>query len=423
MMRRRSRLGVLCIAALFANGCAVRCKLTPVDTPSNRLDAWVSWDSTGTPQYNVVTVLPWSDLLARARSARTSTSRIVLSASVVDACGDALAGHAWSRQHEIGGRSDEDFLEHHVRLRTAAGPQRLTLAVLVQGLEYGPLWQRTFDVPASGPGDLLLEPPQFMRTQGNGGTSAPELSWNVARYYDESMGAPIVHSAVHDFSMASGAVYALRVRVRDVADDRTVFEDEHEVRQTGSVTPIEVELPIQGLGRRVLELHLQDGTRIATTQGMFDIGFADLAEWGSVEAGRELLLLFFSREEIETLDAVPAANRAAAWERLWKSRDPDPTTSTNEFKAAVGRRIQHATVRFAEGRPGWQTDRGRVYIVWGTPEQVDAFQSPNALDRTERWTYDGGDTVFVFVDARGTGQYVLKRTNAPDFLQRLRREN
>lgn len=421
-MCRPSRLLVFCVAGLIASGCATRCKLTPVDTPSNQLDAWVSWDSSGTPQYNIVALLPWADLRARARSARTSTSRVVLSASVVDACGQEFAGNAWSRQHEIGDH-DDDFLAQRVRLRTAAGPQRLSLAVLVQGMEYGPLWQRTFDVPAPQPEGLLLEPPQFMRTPSGGDARGADAAWNVARYYDENTGAPLVRSAVHDFAAArSPMVYALHLQVRDATDDRIVFEAQQEVRRTGSVTPIEVQLPIQGLGRRDVQLRLQDGTRIATSHGSFDIGFADLAEWGSVEAGRELLMLFFSDEEIEMLDATSPAGRAAAWDRLWSSRDPDPTTSTNEFKDAVGRRIQHATVRFSEDGPGWQTDRGRVYVVRGAPDQVDAFQSPNALDRTERWTYDGGDTVFVFVDARGTGQYVLKRTNAPEFLKWMRRE-
>ena len=421
MSRRSSAIVMLCAAAALGSGCAARCTLTPVDQVAEGLDAWVSWDSTGAPHYEIVAQLPWADLRARARVARTTTSRIVLSATVVDACGEVVAGHAWPAQFELAAQPEEGFFVRRAHLPTPPGAQRLTLIVLVQGEPYGAAWQRSAVVAAPEPGGLFLEPPQFLVAAGSTEPAATDTRPNAARFFDESSAAARVRTAAHDFAPVPETHYDIEYRVR-AEDERVVDAGTLAVHGTGRRTPIEWELPLQGFGRYVLELRLRGGTRIASSQGVFDVGFADVAALGGVQAGRELLDLLFEPEELATLEDAPAAQRAARWDSLWRARDPDASTARNEFQDAVVARFQQATRRYSGRSPGWQTDRGRVFIVYGVPEQVDAFQSPNALDRTERWTYDGGNTVFVFVDATGSGEYVLTRTNATAFLARLRRE-
>src|SRR5262249_42591076 len=58
-------------------------------------------------------------------------------------------------------------------------------------------------------------------------------------------------------------------------------------------------------------------------------------------------------------------------EQFWARRDPDPSTSANEFKEEHYRRLQYANERFAAGKPGWRTDRGRFYIKFGKPDDVE----------------------------------------------------
>jgi len=50
-------------------------------------------------------------------------------------------------------------------------------------------------------------------------------------------------------------------------------------------------------------------------------------------------------------------------EQFWFRRDPDPTTSENEYKEEHYRRIAYANEHFRSGFPGWMTDRGRIYIL------------------------------------------------------------
>lgn len=112
-------------------------------------------------------------------------------------------------------------------------------------------------------------------------------------------------------------------------------------------------------------------------------------------------------------------------EQFWFRRDPDPLTANNEFKEEHYRRIAYANEHFTSGDPGWLTDRGRVYITQGPPDNIETRPTGGAYVRKieegggstsvypmERWTYrhiEGvGDNIELeFVDASGTGAYKL----------------
>lgn len=60
-------------------------------------------------------------------------------------------------------------------------------------------------------------------------------------------------------------------------------------------------------------------------------------------------------------------------EQFWLRRDPTPGTAENEFKEEMYRRIAYANQNFSESVPGWQTDRGRIYIKYGPPDMISIF--------------------------------------------------
>ena len=59
-------------------------------------------------------------------------------------------------------------------------------------------------------------------------------------------------------------------------------------------------------------------------------------------------------------------------EAFWQRRDPTPDTEENEFKEEHYRRIEYANEHFAAGIPGWKTDRGRIYIMYGPADEIDS---------------------------------------------------
>ena len=112
-------------------------------------------------------------------------------------------------------------------------------------------------------------------------------------------------------------------------------------------------------------------------------------------------------------------------EEFWHRRNSDPESPENSFKEEHYRRIAYANDRFTSGFPGWKTDRGRIYIMWGPPDQVTSKPGMGVYQRTpeegggttqaypyEDWRYHhlegvGDDIVLEFVDPNLSGEYHL----------------
>jgi len=110
-------------------------------------------------------------------------------------------------------------------------------------------------------------------------------------------------------------------------------------------------------------------------------------------------------------------------EAFWQRRDPTPDTVENEFKEEHYRRIAYANERFSSGIPGWRTDRGRIYIMWGPADEIETHSAGSTYNRPmsegggqtqvygfDDWTYHymegiGQNITIEFVDPTGTGEY------------------
>jgi GWxTD domain-containing protein len=98
-------------------------------------------------------------------------------------------------------------------------------------------------------------------------------------------------------------------------------------------------------------------------------------------------------------------------EAFWQRRDPTPDTEENEFKEEHYRRMAYANEHFAAGIPGWKTDRGRIYIMYGAADEVESHPSGGTYERPME--EGGGETsTFPFEDWRyryleGIGQEVI----------------
>lgn len=77
-----------------------------------------------------------------------------------------------------------------------------------------------------------------------------------------------------------------------------------------------------------------------------------------------------TKQESKIFLELPPETRADFIEDFWKRRDPIPETEVNEFREAYYNRIEEANRFFKSGgRPGWLQDRGRVYILFGPPDE------------------------------------------------------
>jgi len=80
-------------------------------------------------------------------------------------------------------------------------------------------------------------------------------------------------------------------------------------------------------------------------------------------------------------------------EQFWLRRDPTPDTVENEYKEEHYRRIAYANEHFAAGIPGWKSDRGRIYIMYGPPDEIESHPSGGLYNRPQD---EGGGTTSTY---------------------------
>jgi len=133
-------------------------------------------------------------------------------------------------------------------------------------------------------------------------------------------------------------------------------------------------------------------------------------------------------EERNTFKALKTdEEREQFIEQFWLRRDPDPDTDSNEYREEYYQRIAYANEHFTSGIPGWKTDRGRIYIMFGAPDEKESHPSGGSYDRPtwegggststypfETWWYRyiegvGSDVEIEFVDPSGSGEYRIAR--------------
>ena len=95
---------------------------------------------------------------------------------------------------------------------------------------------------------------------------------------------------------------------------------------------------------------------------------------------------------------------------FWKTRDTNPATQLNEAYLDYMNRVQKCNEKFSSmGREGWKTDRGRVYLLYGEPSEIERFPNEQDTKPYEIWHYNDiqGGVIFVFADLTGFSRYTL----------------
>jgi GWxTD domain-containing protein len=140
------------------------------------------------------------------------------------------------------------------------------------------------------------------------------------------------------------------------------------------------------------------------------------------------LLRYFDRPDlVAKLKAAARDQRAAAWREFYRASDPVPITPENEALNEYFRRVKSAATRFQEPPiPGWQTERGQVFIGLGEPDEItDATNQVANGVRFIQWTYTNLRVTLVFQDETGFGEFRLTPLSRSEFqraLARVRRD-
>lgn len=364
-------------------------------------------------------------------------ARYRVEVSVRDSAGTVLTTDGWNREipaavaRRSGASNTESF-------RFAAAPGRYTVRVRAAAADLHPV-ERELVVPAfaerPATSDLVLatavrqvasdteivDPGEIRRGGLAMRTSPlPSMPLDSARiaYYMEVYPWP-----------GAAADGQLRVEVMR-GPRRMVATPPRQIRiePPGGVARGSLDLTGLPEGRYVMRVLVQFGDSAVSVEAPFAVvaprpAAAPVAVAGPFDAMSEAALdslfgpveFILDDRERGTYGALSEAGKRRFLEEVWRRRDPTPRTPDNPALAEFMRMVAYVNAAFREpgsaATAGWATDRGRVYLRNGAPEEV--LRRPTASPRPyEAWKYTRGRMrYYVFFDRTGLGNYDLIGTN------------
>jgi GWxTD domain-containing protein len=239
-----------------------------------------------------------------------------------------------------------------------------------------------------------------------------------------------VDSSVSVYVEAYGATserVPLTLTVRAEREADAVWHDTTSLARRGAnasgIASGTVRVPMSAIGVGVMSLHVRrDDTRDSTAMPLF-VTFGDELPVASFAAMLEGLRYFASDARIAALRAAPPERRGAAWAAFVADAESWPPAAEGGGMRGYFARIARANARLRdESSVGWLTDRGRVLVALGEPDD-ESRPSTHLLDDGSRvlvWRYHRQRLELAFVDRTGFGRWMLASASEAAFVRALR---
>lgn len=298
-------------------------------------------------------------------------------------------------------------------LTLAPGEYDLDLTVRDRNAENGSRVSGSLDVPSLPRARLALSEPVLLRLY-RPAADGTEYVVHPSHYY------PSTPERIDFLAEASGASpqdapYTLRVSLQPVGVEEPVGVAWTEALSPDSTGTIEafgtIQSPEAQFGEFELTLELRDvGGNILASEST-PVMIAGSSAWISSNWEDALRLIRYeaTEDEMDILEDIEdPASRLEAWSCFWKIRDPVPATATNEALVSYFEKIETANRTWRSAlRPGFQSDRGRVYITLGPPDEIIERPMPAGPVPFEIWRYYDYNFEIRFVDRIGFNNYEL----------------
>jgi GWxTD domain-containing protein len=223
----------------------------------------------------------------------------------------------------------------------------------------------------------------------------------------------------------SGSEMPIRAAIYGENASLPVWSDSITLPRHGLLFGGQLAVPVARLGVGALTLAVTSARGTDTTKAPIFVTFGEDLPVATFSEMVNYLRYFGSPSRLESLRDAPPDARATAWAAFMRETDPDPATAANEALRDYFGRITQANTRFREeGGAGWLTDRGRVFVALGTPDQ---FYEPNTTDLNQRgraqiWEYRRHRLQVVFIDQTGFGRWRMTVGSEAEFESIVRRE-
>jgi len=207
--------------------------------------------------------------------------------------------------------------------------------------------------------------------------------------------------------------------ISDMFGDSLIVIPAQSTRKPGTSAVKMQALDIRGLekGKHILTTRVYDPTSEQTDvkQKIFEVHGEPLdantlpLTQADIKKYRDQIKYIATPEELKIYDSITAKEKGAFIVNFWRSKDEDPSTPENEFMMDYFSRIRYAEKQFRGRSGGMNSDMGRVFIIYGQPDDIERYQMQFETKPYQIWYYftAGGKQEFCFVDRNNEGIYSL----------------
>lgn len=214
-----------------------------------------------------------------------------------------------------------------------------------------------------------------------------------------------------------------------VQNDRGVitWRDTTVLQRSGALLSGAVRIPISRVGIGIANVTFTRSDARDTVRTPVFVSFGNDIPLLSYEDLLNQLRYYVAPERLKTLRDAPVEQRGEEWAAFLRATDPSPMTPEHEGLQTYFARLAQASLRFRDDgsstRGGWLSDRARVYVVLGEPDQLYEQNANTAMTRTslsqrgrlQYWEYGQYRVRLIFYDDSGVGRWRLTPQSETEF--------
>jgi GWxTD domain-containing protein len=255
-------------------------------------------------------------------------------------------------------------------------------------------------------GDLALYTPFFLDyLSGNWG-----LDDNEIPMFQNIMGAKVTRASFFVSGKIKPGPYTLEVTVLGSKKKelwKKSFESNAKDEYFHQRIIIPDKIAKQGLRKKVDIVLMQGNERKkeSVILSLSKIGIS--SSINNIDQAVENMRYILHDDEWKKLSKSKSTDKETLFLEYWESRDPTPETSDNEVMNEYFSRVSYSNINFKSYLPGWKTDMGMIYILFGPPDDLEIYNDPLSRIYSQRWHYYRINKYFDFIDENGFGDHRL----------------
>lgn len=339
------------------------------------------------------------------------------SISIFDKNGEKMASDSWKKRYNF--KSEDSYIADVFTFILKSGEYKISIKFKTKEFEYKK--------------DTILLVPYFSKTSISDIQIFKEISTDKNKYPFKKYGLSYIPSPIFSYP-DSFAYYYFEIynppplffiyfEIRDSLNNLWLSNTE-EKKNIEKASFIYGKIPIYALegGRYSFKVSLLDTLKNLLTEKEKKFTYFSLRylhKKRALEKYEDYLSFidfFANKEEMEELKKLEGNAKITFLKKFWNKFDPDPSTPVNEFLTIFIARVEYADQNFGTPfKKGRYTDRGRIYIKYGPPDEVKRNPYPVEILDWESWFYKSPSrNQYIFMDLKGDGNYILIYSSNPE---------